>query len=166
MSSITGKQDMSMDEILASIRSYVSEGQNLPKSNADSFQSTEVTQEKRTYSAEVIHLTDEIVPIETVDLPVVSSTLSPLLPIEKPLAEQNAQYTNAQSATNSCRPSDNPFSRLQSEIVASIQAPANPSVDDLLNQLATPLIKNWLDQNLQKLVETIVEKEIERMRRS
>lgn len=156
MSSATGKQDMSMDEILASIRSYVSEGQNLPKSNATSAEDTQ----KKPYSAEVIHLTDEIIPIETIDLKMNSSAFSSLTPIEKPLSEQN----DAQSV-NPNKSSENPFNRLQSEIVASIQAPANPSVDDLLNQLATPLIKNWLDQNLQKIVETIVEKEIEKMRR-
>lgn len=161
MSSITGKQDMSMDEILASIRSYVSEGQNLPKSNTGSY-STEIHQENK---AEVIHLTDEIIPIETVSLQVDSSRFSPLSPIEKTLAEQNIQNTDAQSVHSSHQSPDNPFNRLQSEIVASIQVPANPTIDDLLNQLATPLIKNWLDQNLQKLVEIIVEKEIERMRR-
>lgn len=46
MSSATGKQDMSMDEILASIRSYVAEGQNLPKSSTQPQQLAEETVEK------------------------------------------------------------------------------------------------------------------------
>ena len=55
---------------------------------------------------------------------------------------------------------------MQNEIVANTQTPTNLSSDELLSQLAMPLIKNWLDQNLRKIVEDIVEKEIERMRRS
>jgi cell pole-organizing protein PopZ len=167
MSSATGKQDMSMDEILASIRSYVAEGQNLPKSSARPQQLAEETVEKKSYETEVIHLTDEVIPIETVNLQMTSSAISPLTPIEKALTDQ----ANSQPAMNSYQASqnsssENPFSRLKSEIVASIQAPATPSADDLLNQLASPLIKSWLDQNLRKLVEEIVEKEIEKMRNS
>lgn len=112
-------------------------------------------------------MTDEVIPIETVNLQMTSSAISPLTPIEKALTDQ----ANPQPAMNSYQASqnsfsENPFSRLKSEIVASIQAPATPSADDLLNQLASPLIKSWLDQNLRKLVEEIVEKEIEKMRNS
>lgn len=167
MSSATGKQDMSMDEILASIRSYVAEGQNLPKSSTQPQQLAEEPVEKKSYETEVIHLTDEVIPIETVNLQMTSSAILPLTPIEKALTDQ----ANPQPAMNSYQASqnsssENPFSRLKSEIVASIQAPATPSADDLLNQLASPLIKSWLDQNLRKLVEEIVEKEIEKMRNS
>lgn len=152
---------MSIDDILASIRSYVSEGQNFPKSNAA------FSHEKKTYATEVIQLTDEVIPIETISLATTQPSFTPMTPIEKPMAEQNPTYPNPQPAQSPFQTSvsDNPFSRLQSEIVASIPATPTLSPDELLNQLATPLIKNWLDQNLRKIVESIVEKEIERMRR-
>lgn len=163
MSSATSKQDMSMDDILASIRSYVSEGQSFPKGDAP------LSPEKKSYTSEVIQLTDEVVPIETISLATTtpSSSFAPMTPVEKSAAEQNPMYPNPQPAQNPFQTSgpDNPFNRLQSEIVASIPAPPTLSSDELLNQLATPLIKNWLDQNLRKIVEGIVEKEIERMRR-
>lgn len=148
--SSTAKQDMSMDEILASIRSYVAEGQNLPKSSAE----TQAAQEdKETLpNARVIQLTEEVIPIQTIDLQMSTSKVSPVLLTEKEIEVKAQSF-------------ENPFNRLRSEIKASTPAPANPSVDDLLNQLATPLIKNWIDQNLKKIVETIVEKEIERIRR-
>lgn len=148
--SSTAKQDMSMDEILASIRSYVAEGQNLPKSTADSHdkQNHEISP-----SAKVIQLTEEIIPIQTVDLQMSSANTSPIV-----LAEKENIKVKSHSF-------ENPFDLLQNEIKASTIAPAHLSVDDLLNQLATPLIKNWIDQNLKKIVETVVEKEIERMRR-
>lgn len=161
MSSATTKQDMSMDDILASIRSYVSEGQTLPKSNAT------FSQEKNSYATEVVQLTDEVIPIETISLAATQPSFTPITPVEKPITAQNPTYPNPQPAQNPFQTSvsDNPFSRLQSEIVASIPATPKLSPDELLNQLATPLIKNWLDQNLRKIVESIVEKEIERMRR-
>jgi cell pole-organizing protein PopZ len=161
MSSATSKQDMSIDDILASIRSYVSEGQNFPKSNAS------FSPEKKAYAAEVIQLTDEVIPIETISLAATQSSFTPMTPIDKPIETQNPAYPNPQPAQNPFQTpvSDNPFNRLQSEIVASMPATPTLSPDELLNQLATPLIKNWLDQNLRKIVEGIVEKEIERMRR-
>jgi cell pole-organizing protein PopZ len=168
MSSATSKQDMSMEDILASIRSYVAEGQNLPKSDAAPFLSTEEKPEKNSYDADVIQLTDEVIPVETINLQATSSSFTSLTPVEKTLTQQNSIYANPQPASSPFQSSpsfDNPFSRLQNEIKASVPASTAISSDELLNQLATPLIKNWLDQNLRKIVESIVEKEIERMRR-
>ena len=169
MSSASSKQDMSMDDILASIRSYVSEGQTYSKNDAAPFLSTEEIAEKKAYDAEVIQLTDEVIPIETISIQATSSSFSSLTPVERSLAEPNPTYSNSQPAPNlfqNSKNADNPFNRLQSKIVASSQTPTSLSSDELLSQLATPLIKNWLDQNLRKIVEEIVEKEIERMRRS
>lgn len=169
MSSVSGKQDMSMDDILASIRSYVSEGQNFSKSELSPTLSVEKNPEKDSYVEGVIQLTDEVIPIETISLQSTSTSFTPITPVVgTQTTEHNPIYPNPQSAPNpfqSSTGSDNPFSRLQSEIVASVPPPPTLSSDELLNQLATPLIKNWLDQNLRKIVENIVEKEIERMRR-
>ena len=139
MSSTVNKKDMSMDDILASIRSYVSEGQNLPKSEVAS-----------TASNNVIQLTDEVIAIDSISMP-----LSSLPPI------QNNNVQNYHESTNSTQ--DNPFNRLKGEISASTTPIL--SADDLLNQLASPLIKSWLDQNLRKIVEEIVQKEIDKSRR-
>lgn len=153
MSSGANKQDMSMDDILASIRSYVSEGQNLPKSEA-----------KASNINNVIQLTDEVIPIDTVSIQptIVSSTV-----LDK-VQEQinNSLYPEPKVAPDlfdSLR--TNPFIRLEDEIKTSVPLATTISADDLLNQLATPLIKSWLDQNLRKIVEEIVQKEIDRMRR-
>ncbi len=167
--SSANKQDMSMDDILASIRSYVSEGQVYSKNDDASFLSTEETTEKKSYDPEVIQLTDEVIPIETISMQSTSPSFSSIKPVEKSSMDRNPMYPNPQPAANffqSIKNTDNPFNRLQNEIVANTQTPTSLSSDELFSQLATPLIKNWLDQNLQKIVESIVEKEIERMRRS
>lgn len=139
-----------MDEILASIRSYVAEGQNFPKSATETYK---IQDNQGMSDAKVIQLTEEVIPIQTIDLQSNASKNSPLA-----FSENENIKVQSQSF-------DNPFNRLQSEIKASTPAPSTLSVDDLLSQLATPLIKNWMDLNLRKIVETIVEKEIERMRR-
>jgi cell pole-organizing protein PopZ len=81
---------------------------------------------------------------------------------------QNPMYPDQKGAPNPFMSSQgNPFNRLENEISSSV-IPSLPalSADDLLNQLASPLIKSWLDQNLRKIVEETVQKEIDRMRRS
>ena len=165
MSSTSSKQEMSMDDILASIRSYVSEGQTYSKNEDAPY----LPSEKKYYDPEVIQLTDEIIPIETISIQSTSSSFSSLAPAEKTSIDRNIAHPNSQSSSSffqSSKSTDNPFNRLQNEIVANTQTPTNLSSDELLSQLAMPLIKNWLDQNLRKIVENIVEKEIERMRRS
>jgi cell pole-organizing protein PopZ len=169
MSSTSSKQEMSMDDILASIRSYVSEGQTYSKNEDVPYLPSEEKPEKKSYNPEVIQLTDEIIPIETISIQSTSSSFSSLAPAEKTSIDRNIAYPNSQSSSSffqSSKSTDNPFNRLQNEIVANTQTPTNLSSDELLSQLAMPLIKNWLDQNLRKIVEDIVEKEIERMRRS
>ena len=156
MSSATNKQDMSMDDILASIRSYVSEGQNLPKSEATATSSN---------TNNVIQLTDEIIAIETITL---QPSITPLPPASNHVMDplQNTMYSQSKSAQDPFNLSQgNPFNRLASEISASVVPPHTLSADDLLNQLASPLIKSWLDQNLRKIVEETVQKEIDRMQR-
>jgi hypothetical protein len=144
MSASTSKQDMSMDDILASIRSYVSEGQALPKSKAMPFAANERGPDTNPYKAEVIHLTEEVEPIELAT------------PVES--VQQYAQNIGLSANPN------NPFQKLQSEIHATFPPQPTLSPDELLNQLATSLIRNWLDKNLLRIVERIVEKEIERIR--
>lgn len=52
---------------------------------------------------------------------------------------------------------------------ASVQATpsesrgASPTLDQLIHDLAKPLVKDWLDKNLSSMVETMVSKEIERI---
>ena len=159
MSSTANKQDMSMDDILASIRSYVSEGQNFPKS-----ESTPVTPFSNT--GNVIRLTDEVIPIEMVSMQPNIAPINLVQPSQLKSEVSNPMYPEPRVANNPFAPSkSNPFSRLEEEISAAIVPVPALSADDLLNQLASPLIKSWLDQNLRKIVEETVQKEIDRMRR-
>ncbi len=159
MSSSTNKQDMSMDDILASIRSYVSEGQDLPKSEA--IQSPLFSNKNN-----VIQLTDEIIPIETISLQPINTPFNSATPTQVSGQMKNPMYPDPKVAPNPLDSfQDSPFDKLESEIRSSTNSGPNISTDDLLNQLASPLIKSWLDKNLRKIVEDAVQKEIDRMRR-
>src|SRR3989338_2927651 len=59
MESNENKQDMNMEDILASIRRYVSDGQSLPKESPEAFNNQKTT---------VIELTDEILPIDLAEI--------------------------------------------------------------------------------------------------
>jgi len=157
MSASANKQDMSMDDILASIRSYVSEGQNLPKSAAATTSSN---------ASNVIQLTDEVIPIDTVSMPLTVESSNQFSANQNMAEQKNPMYPEPRVAPNPfAQGQSNPFNRLANEINASVVSAPALSSDDLLNQLATPLIKSWLDQNLRKIVEEIVQKEIDRMKR-
>lgn len=159
MSSSANKQDMSMDDILASIRSYVSEGQNLPKSEA-------IKPQPFSNQNNVIQLTDEIIPIETISLQPINVPFDSTASVQVSGAMHNPMYPDPKVAPSpSASFQGSPFDKLESEISSSAGSGPNISTDDLLNQLASPLIKSWLDKNLRKIVEDAVQKEIDRMRR-
>jgi cell pole-organizing protein PopZ len=55
------------------------------------------------------------------------------------------------------------FTRLSEQIFG--REGAERSIDDLARELLHPMLKQWLDQNLPRLVETLVREEIERVAR-
>lgn len=195
MVSNENKQDMSMEDILASIRRYVSDGQSLPQDDSISFKKDSVP---------VIELTDEVLPTDSVEF-----KQAEFIEVKKDNNFDNAIVANQRMPTNqqdyfydrqqlvsdaqapnyrafdhnqmfpNVKPapairmatspvsSANPFEKLHSEVKASgneNNTPFNLSANDLLNQMATPLVKSWLDQNLRKIVEEAVEREVQKIR--
>jgi cell pole-organizing protein PopZ len=55
------------------------------------------------------------------------------------------------------------FNRLSEQIFG--REGAERSIDDLARELLHPMLKQWLDQNLPRLVEKLVREEIERVAR-
>jgi cell pole-organizing protein PopZ len=55
------------------------------------------------------------------------------------------------------------FNRLSEQI--SGRESTERSIDDLARELLHPMLKQWLDQNLPRLVEKLVREEIERVAR-
>lgn len=196
MESNENKQDMNMEDILASIRRYVSDGQTLPKESPEVFNKQKST---------VIELTDEILPIDLAEIKqqdfidfkkdtAIENAIFASQKMQNSQAQQEFTY-NRQQIVNDARskptghnahdhypmfpnptpaPSmratpqnTNPFEKLQSEIkvTESNNSQLHLSANDLLAQMATPFIKSWLDQNLRKIVEEAVEREVQRIRK-
>lgn len=196
MVSNENKQDMSMEDILASIRRYVSDGQNLPKD-----ESMSVSAKKN--SIPVIELTDEVLPTDAVEFKQAAfiemkkdNNFDSAIVANQRMStnQQDYLYDRQQLVNDAQAPAyrmfdnnqmfpaartdpairvapvsaSNPFERLQSEVKASVNEhnmQPNLSTNDLLNQMATPLVKSWLDQNLRKIVEEAVEREVQKIRR-
>jgi cell pole-organizing protein PopZ len=188
------KQDMSMEDILASIRRYVSDGQNLPKDESIS---------ARKDTIPVIELTDEILPTDSVEFKQTDfievkkdTNLDQAVVANQKLQSNQQDYLyGRQRLVNDARPANyndiannpifpnvtptqsikfsgtssayNPFEKLQNEVKSSENnvTQINLSADTLLNQMATPLVKSWLDQNLRKIVEELVEREVQKIRK-
>lgn len=194
MESNENKQDMNMEDILASIRRYVSDGQNLSKELPEAFNKQKST---------VIELTDEILPIDLAEIKqhdfidfkkdaAIENAIFASQKMQNNQAQQEFLYSR-QQLVNDAKPmryntpdnhpmfpnptpaptmratpqNINPFEKLQSEIKVtdSNNTQLNLSANDLLAQMATPLIKSWLDQNLRKIVEEVVEREVQRIRK-
>lgn len=195
MGSNENKQDMSMEDILASIRRYVSDGQTLPKDES-------VSAKKDTVP--VIELTDEILPTDSVefkqaefievrkdnsfDNAIVANQIfqnnhqdylynrqqmvnDSQMPVYRNV-DNNSMFQAARPAptVRAVTPASfpNPFEKLQNEVKSSggqNNLQSNVSANDLLSQMATPLVKSWLDQNLRKIVEEAVEREVQKIRK-
>lgn len=196
MESHENKQDMNMEDILASIRRYVSDGQTLPKESLEAFNKQKST---------VIELTDEILPIDLAEIKqqdfinfkkdaAVENAIFASQNMQNNQAQQEFLYSRQQLVNDAkARPTGynthdhhpmfpnptpaptmratpqniNPFEKLQSEIkvTESNNSQLHLSANDLLAQMATPFIKSWLDQNLRKIVEEAVEREVQRIRK-
>ncbi|MCX7338192.1 MAG: DUF2497 domain-containing protein [Alphaproteobacteria bacterium] len=139
--------DMSMEEILASIRRYVVD-ETMPSPGRPEVDRPEIQQPER---GEVIRLTEAY--------EVARPPQPPIQKPQEPIQREPASSTGA-------------FSRLaevakKAERQESAVPPSSSvTVDHLFAEIARPMIKQWLDKNLPDIVETMVNKEIERITKS
>ncbi len=172
--------EMSMQDILASIRRYVADetsSEQIDRSSS-SYNQEASFQEKRTYqqtredpffdpsAPEVIHLTErrEVPPAPSFTEAVnKNSNLEPKFTSET-LVSEKAQTVSSQAFSRlaeAVRPQTPPFFKATS----SSSGGNGLTLDHLISELARPMIKQWLDNNLPSLVESLVNKEIERIAR-
>jgi len=167
-------EEMSMEDILASIRRYVADdSQESVERLASAFQNSESSyRERPAYgerprgpssfesAPEVIHLTERH---EAKVTPFVETMEPRSAPDSRREPEPKVVPEEVQTASSDA------FSRL-SEAVHRKPAEPKPTstegsvtLDHLIGELARPMIKQWLDANLPKIVESMVEKEIARI---
>ena len=168
-------QEPTMEEILASIRRIISEDDAPAEPAAEAAPEPELEAEPEPEPVEedVLELTDpiapepesepELPPLETVgDIDVYSPPApepapAPAPPIfDRDEAADNLVGDTAASAAASA------FGSLSS---ALLMPKDGRTLEDVVRELLRPLLKEWLDQNLPRIVETKVEEEVQRIAR-
>lgn len=207
-------EDMTMDEILASIRRYVTEDQSVPRDTYPGKQPPFVPDDSvrldsrqplnpnydptppqsRMTNYDTPYTTNEMLREQSVmsEAPLATPSVEPYLgaahennfpqpapsvpeyafvpphPISHshPQAQEAAVEARGMSAESTISAAAMALSRL-SEIKDEQNAAGGIgalTLDTLIVNLARPMIKDWLDEHLSEIVETMVEKEIERIR--
>ena len=160
-----------MEEILASIRRIISEDDAPAEPAAEAAPAPEPEPEPEPVEDDVLELTDpiapepELPPLETVgDIDVYSPPAPEPEPAYTPpppifdrdeVADKLVGDTAASAAASA-------FGSLSS---ALLMPKDGRTLEDVVRELLRPLLKEWLDQNLPRIVETKVEEEVQRIAR-
>lgn len=178
-------QEMSMEEILASIRKYVTEDDShggqaaSPSYHPDAY----ATAGEEVLDLKHIKITADNLQSQSNVASFVSLKQSEKFVEEKPVQKCSVNmppYTGPerQTSTSEAHPLTSPqtvhasaqaLSRLvestkaMQEFSAPSTSPLSQTLESLAMQAITPHVKQWLDANLSKLVETLVQREIERL---
>jgi cell pole-organizing protein PopZ len=167
-------QEPTMEEILASIRRIISED-DAPAEEAAAAPEAEPAPVAEEAPAEddVLELTDPIepsAPVETMgDIDVYSPEPEPEAPAPPPAPEpeQIQGFSRDEVADNlvgdhAASLAATAFGSLSS---ALLMPKDGRTLEDVVRELLRPLLKEWLDQNLPRIVETKVEEEVSRIAR-
>ena len=149
------KDEMSMEDILSSIRKYVSEEGD--KKEPETASDNSDAPQENVIKLDETHVSRETEPVV---MPAASES-------SKIYEEQSTLAENVVSVKPR-RPS--PFEQLTNALnsygrrKAEQKESSSVTVDQLFSGIAERVIREWLDNNMEKLVEKIVQREIEKMK--
>lgn len=165
------EEEMSMEDILSSIRKYVSEEDE--KRNIDSNVSQHNEEEHYNGTDSVIKLQESNIISSTA----ASSSESPVnINTEEPLISYEEKSTLSENVVNASEPAvkKNPFGQLADALTSygknkTSSKPidkkeSSPTIDQFLTSITEKMIEKWINENLNDIVEKIVTREIERMK--
>lgn len=158
--------EMSMEDILSSIRKYVSEEDEKKNSNSD----TDSHAENTIYGNDL----DSVIKLQESNIvsPETESNIS-VKEKEEPVVTYEEKSTLSENVVNSPAPSrKNPFGQLadalnsysKSKSSSKPQEKSSPTIDELFTSIAEKVIEKWVNENLNNIVEKIVVREIEKMK--
>lgn len=169
MAKSTDEADMSMEEILTSIRRYVTSEQPVSRERLASGKESEASDK----NSDIIELTEPLEDIpqrprrqtQTQPAPVHSTETEPSAyhpphlrePLSEPLASHHTVSTSTQAFSKLADVAQHQSAR--GEVISSL------TLDQVIMDVTKPLIKEWIDKHLSALVEGMVAKEIERITR-
>ena len=167
-------QDQSMEDILQSIKRIIAEeGEPVSAPDSDVLELTELLADDGSIS---LAKSDERPAVETVSIeeimaapissapapvpqpePVVETPAAPVVDDESLIS--GATLSGSVAALNALRDSLTPPVHRSTELPLR----SGVTVEELVLETLKPMLKDWLDTNLQGLVETLVQKEINRL---
>jgi len=174
-------QEPTMEEILASIRRIISEDDAPAEPAAEEAAAPEPEPESEpaaevvaaSESEDVLELTDPIAQEPEPDLPPLESVgdidvYSPPAPEPEPAPPAAAPIFDRDDVADklvgdsAASAAASAFGSLSS---ALLMPKDGRTLEDVVRELLRPLLKEWLDQNLPRIVETKVEEEVQRIAR-
>ena len=182
------EQEMTMEEILASIRKYVTEDSTTPANVSEVSDPMNYIQENEEEVLDLkfaAHNTHSLTPqnvYSEIPIQAPQAYAAPHSPhqIQSPLGQENSKDQGFLSSTEATHASAQSMSRLietakqakqghapMPKQVSNQTEQANPALQSTLEALAiqamSPLVQKWLEGNLSQLVEKLVQKEIQRI---
>ncbi len=194
-----GEEDLSMEEILQSIRRIIADdgGETKPASAATPV----LTEDSPVASSDILELTEMIEDDGTITnvksakkdavdvLDNIDAALKPAPAAEAPKPEAPKETpapapaknsdddmsdeemeallskTAEQAAISSLAKLNIPEPKIEKQLTPSPQFRSGMTVEDMVEELLKPMMKEWLDNNLPIIVEKIVEREVVRLTR-
>jgi cell pole-organizing protein PopZ len=175
------EQDQSMEEILQSIKRIIAEEGEPAPSGSDVLELTELLDDGASAGSAVPSMSiDEIMaapvdpefkadPSVIAPVPEVPSEVKPQPPIAAAAAPQSedaplaadSTIANSMAALSALR--NIPTEPLPPMPASGLHFRSGDTIEDLVLEALRPMLKDWLDENLTKMVERLVEKEVRRL---
>lgn len=164
-------EEMSMEDILSSIRKYVSEEDE--KKNTESSISQPIEEEHYNGVDSVIKLQESNIVSPT---SVVSSENPVNINTKEPVISYEEKSTLSENVVNipESKIRKNPFGQLADALTSygknkasskhQDKKESSPTIDQFLTSITEKMIEKWINENLNDLVERIVTREIEKMK--
>ena len=159
----------SMEEILSSIRRIIAEDEAAPPPTAASTATAGQDEED-----DVLELTEMVGDADGPAAGAPRATAEPaalpppVLPAVQEKPAMSIQTSEPLISSNAAAASTNAFARLAKAAAPEEKRSASAqgiTVDQLVVDLLTPMLRDWLDQNLPGIVERVVEQEVKKLAR-
>jgi uncharacterized protein len=175
MTADAAQREPTMEEILASIRRIISEEDQPESGGSDVLELSQTTEPNASFE----ETPDDGFDMEAAmrDIPPATQA-APARPVEDFVLVESADDDFAEPAAPSAParplaqepglvsdPAAQQAAGALGKLIGSLTLSSDSTVEGLVKDLLRPMLKEWLDANLPQIVESVVQKEVERIRR-
>ena len=153
-------EEMSMEDILASIRKYVSEEDEAKKENKPTNQK-DVSESDNVITLDQSHISEEE-PSTAIELPHIPEQNQEFYEEKSTLSEQVSESPSRKSPFGKLADTIKTYNKKAEQNIH--QNASQLTIDKFLSEIAAQVIQKWVDANLRNIVEEIVMREIEKIK--